>query len=435
MSYRIVPSFDVPTILLVSLLVPAPPCWYPMPLNDAKAKNAKASDKPVKLSDDGGLYLLIQPSGSKLWRLNYRFAGKQKTLAIGIYPDVSLKEAREARDDAKLNLRQGVDPSGAKVQARAALRQSATDSFEAVAREWLTKQHHADITRNKITRIFETVLFPWIGSKSVAEIKAPELLATLRRVEAQGKLETTQRAKQYAGLVFRYAIATGRASDDPSAALKGALASPKTRHRASITDPAKIGPLLRAIDGYNGTYATACALKLAPLLFVRPGELRHAEWSEFDLDASEWRIPAAKMKMRAVHIVPLSEQAVTVLRDLQPLTGTGRYLFPSIRGRSQPMSENTVLGALRRLGYSGEEMSGHGFRSMASTRLHEMGWPHDAIERQLAHSERDKVSAAYNYAEHLPERRRMMQAWADYLDGLRAGRTLVVPLNSHNRAA
>lgn len=396
-----------------------------MKLNDPKVKNAKPGEKPVKLSDGGGLYLLIQPNGSKLWRLNYRFAGKQKTLALGSYDEVSLKDARDGRDRAKVQLLDGVDPSAEKVKGKVDRKLAATNSFEAVAREWMTKKPRAPSTQAKLEWIFDTMLFPWLGRRPIADIKAPDLLATLRRFEALGKLESTQRAKQYAGMVFRYAIATGRASDDPAAALRGALATPKTRHRASITDPAKIGPLLRALDGYSGSFVTACALKLAPLLFVRPGELRHAEWSEFDLDAAEWRIPAAKMKMRAVHIVPLSEQAIAVLRELRPLTGAGKYVFPSSRGRGQPMSENTVLAALRHLGYGGDEMSGHGFRSMASTRLHEMGWPHEAIERQLAHAQRDKVSAAYNYAEHLPERRKMMQAWADYLDVLREDRKVI----------
>lgn len=397
-----------------------------MPLTDPKVKNAKALESPYKLSDGGGLYVLVQPNGSKLWRLNYRFAGKQKTLAIGAYPTVGLANARADREKAKAKLREGLDPSASKVDARAAIKLGAANSFEALAREWLSKQHLAEVTRAKALWMFEDLTFPYIGSRPIADIKAPDLLAVLRRIESRGKLETAQRVKQQAGRVFRYAIATGRASDDPSAALKGALATPKTKHRASITDPKLIGPLLRAIDGYSGSVVTASALKLAPLLFVRPGELRQAEWSEFDFDAAEWRIPAAKMKMRAVHIVPLSDQAVAVLRELQLLTGGGRYVFPSMAGRGRPMSENTVLAALRRLGYSGSEMSGHGFRSMASTRLHELGWSHYAIERQLAHAERDKVSAAYNYAEHLPERRKMMQAWADYLDLIRQESKVVV---------
>lgn len=397
-----------------------------MPLTALQVKAAKPGLKPYKLADERGMYLLVQTSGSKLWRLNYRHLDKFKTFALGAFPDVTLSDAREKRDEARKLLASGVDPSKAKQAEKAAARSSAANSFEAVAREWLKKQNLAESTRSKVLWMFESLTFPWIGQRPIKDITAPELLAALRRVEARGKLHTAQGIKQRCGQVFRYAVATGRAERDPSADLRGALATPKTRHRASITDPTKIGPLLRAIDGYQGSVVTACALKLAPLLFVRPGELRHAEWAEIDLASAEWRIPAVKMKMRQTHIVPLSKQAIVVLEELQPLTGNSRYVFPSIRSNRDPMSENTVLAALRRLDYSGEEMSGHGFRSMASTRLHEMGWPHDAIERQLAHAERNKVSAAYNYAEHLPERRKMMQAWADYLDVLRADRKVVM---------
>ncbi|PTU28232.1 tyrosine-type recombinase/integrase [Stenotrophobium rhamnosiphilum] len=396
-----------------------------MSLTAVQVKNAKPGPRPYKETDERGMYLLVQTSGSKLWRLNYRFGGKSKTLALGAYPDVSLAAAREKRDEARRLLTSGIDPSQAKRAEKAAVRTSTANSFEVVAREWLAKQNLADSTRTKVLWLFESLTFPWIGTRPIKDITAPELLAVLRRVEARGKLHTAQGIKQRCGQVFRYAVATGRAERDPSGDLRGALATPKTRHRASITDPTKIGPLLRAIDGYQGSIVTACALKLAPLLFVRPGELRHAEWSEFDLASAEWRIPAAKMKMRQTHIVPLSMQGIAVLKELNPLTGSSRYVFPSIRSHRDPMSENTVLAALRRMGYSGEEMSGHGFRSMASTRLHEMGWPHAAIERQLAHAERNKVSAAYNYAEHLPERRKMMQAWADYLDVLRDNRNVV----------
>lgn len=279
----------------------------------------------------------------------------------------------------------------------------------------------ADSTRVKLHWLLESFAFPWIGARPISDITAPELLAVLRRVESLGKLETTQRLKRVCGQIFRYAVATGRAERDPSADLRGVLKTGKVRHRASITDPAKVGELLRAMDGFAGSLVVACALKFAPLVFVRPGELRKAEWAEFDLDAGEWRIPAERMKMRQPHLVPLSHQAVAILRELYPLTGSGRYVFPSIRSMARPMSENTITVALRRLGYTGDEMTGHGFRSMASTLLHEQGWPSDVIERQLAHAERNKVKAAYNYAEHLPQRRKMMQAWADYLDGLKGG--------------
>jgi integrase len=396
-----------------------------MPLSDKTVSGAKPREKAYKLSDERGLYLLVMPTGGRLWRLDYRFAGKRKTMALGIYKDVGLAAARERRDEARKLVASGIDPMASRKAGRDAAHVAATNSFEAVGREWLKKQHLADITRAKALWMFEEFLFPWIGGRPVSQVTSPELLAVLQKLEARGKLETAQRVKQQAGRVFRYAIATGRALSDPSVALRGAMATPKTKHQASITDPKLIGPLLSAMDGYQGDYVTWCALKLAPMLFVRPGELRQAEWSEFDLESGEWRIPAEKMKMRQLHLVPLSQQAIKVLRELQPLTGGGRYVFPGIRGRGRPMSENTVLGALRRLGYKGNEMSGHGFRSMASTRLHEMGWRPEYIERQLAHADPNKVSGAYNYAEHLPERRTMMQAWADYLDLLHEGGNVV----------
>jgi len=282
---------------------------------------------------------------------------------------------------------------------------------------------------SKITARLEKDVYPYIGNRPVNEVRAPELLSVLRRVENRGAIETAHRIRQHCGQVFRYAVATGRAERDPSQDLRGALQPSKTVHHASITEPKKVGGLMRAIDSYEGYQVSRCALQLAPLLFVRPGELRQAEWTEFDLDNAEWRIPADKMKMKQPHIVPLSTQAITILKDIHPLTGSGRYVFPSVRTRKRPMSENTVTGALRRLGYQSGEMTGHGFRSMASTLLNEQGWNRDAIERQLAHAERDEVRAAYNYAEHLPERKRMMQAWADYLDGLKNGAD-IVPINT-----
>ncbi|OOZ75433.1 integrase [Solemya velum gill symbiont] len=392
-----------------------------MPLSATAVKQAKPREKTYKLFDERGLYLQITPKGGKRWRLKYRFDGKEKLLSLGLYPDVSLKEAQDKRDEARKQVSAGVDPSEARKAEKIAL--AGADSFEAVAREW-----HAKFSANwseghieKIIRRFEKDVFPWLGKKSVGQVTAPELLSCLRRIEARGALETAHRAKQNCGQVFRYAIATGRADRDPSQDLNGALPPVKAKHHASITEPKRIGELLRAIDGYKGAYTTLCALKLAPLLFVRPGELRRAEWVHIDVANKEWRIPAEKMKMKtAPHIIPLCTQAIEIINDLRPLTGNGKYLFPSIRTRNRPMSENTVLAALRRLGYESGEMTGHGFRSMASTILNEQGWNRDAIERQLAHMERDSVRAAYNYAEHLPERRDMMQAWADYLDKLRA---------------
>lgn len=397
-----------------------------MPLTDAAAKNAKPGPKPRKLSDSGGLYLLVTPAGGKWWRFKYRMSGKEKLLSLGVYPDVSLRQAREARDIARRDIAAGIDPSEKRKATKAASAAAAADSFEVIAREWFgkLKPTWADNHSDKIIRRLERDIFPWIGTRPVSQITAPELLRTLRRVEDRGALETAHRAHQNCSQIFRYAIATGRAERDPAADLRGALPPTKEKHHASITDPKAIGDLLRDLHAYKGSFVTLCALKLAPLVFVRPGELRRAEWSEIDLDAGEWRIPAHKMKSRAVHIVPLASQAVLTLRELHPLTGSGVYVFPGVRTSKRPMSENTVLGALRRMGYGTDQMTGHGFRSMASTLLNEQGWHRDAIERQLAHGERDPVRAAYNYAEHLPERRKMMQAWADYLDGLREDRRI-----------
>ncbi len=393
-----------------------------MPLTDTAIRNAKPQNKQYKLTDEKGMYLLVKKAG-KYFRFDYRFAGKLKTLALGVYPDVKLAEARTKRDEAKKLIAKGVDPSQArKVQKSIQIEQS-ENSFEAIAREWHGKfsPNWAESHSKKIIRRFELHIFPWLGSRPIAEISPPELLAVLRKIESQGILETAHRAQQNCGQVFRYAIATGRAERDPSADLRGALAPAKHGRMATITEPRKIGELLRAIDGYEGTPVAKCALKLAPLFFVRPGELRHAEWTEINFNAAEWRIPAEKMKMKDPHIVPLSSQAVNVLFEIMPITGKGRYVFPSVRTNSRPMSENTVLAALRRMGFAKEEMSGHGFRAMASTVLHEQGWPSDIIERQLAHAERNSIKAAYNHAQHLPERRKMMQAWADYLEKLKGG--------------
>ena len=392
------------------------------PLTAVAVKNAKPREKRYRLAAGKGLYLEVMPSGAKYWRWKYRFGGKEKRLALGVYDEVSLAEAKQARDEARATLRNGIDPGAKRKADRLAARVAAATSFEDVAREWLEKQTTklAPNTVARAHRLLESLAFPWLGTRPVSEISPPELLEVLRRVESQGKLETAQRLKQRCGQIFRYAIATGRAERDPSADLRGALATPKVRHRAAITDPAEVGALLRSIEGFSGQFVTHCALRLLPLLFVRPGELRHAEWSEIDLDAAEWRIPAERTKMRRPHLVPLSTQAVEILRDLEPLTGRGRFVFPGIRTIRRPISENTINAALRRLGYSKEEMTGHGFRSLATTLLNEQGWPPDVIERQLAHIERNKVRAAYNRAEHLGERREMMQSWADFLDRLKS---------------
>ncbi len=393
-------------------------------LTDAKIKNAKPGPKPLKLFDERGLYLEVSPSGGKWWRLKYRYGGKEKRLSLGVYPEVSLKEARERREDARKLLNGGMDPSAARKIEKAGLD---GESFEAIVREWHAKfkSKWADEYAERIIRRMEADLFPWLGVRPISQITAPELLAAIRRIESRGAVETAHRALQNCGQVFRYAVATGHAERDISADLRGAIPPPEKKHHASVTAPADVAALLRAIETYKGSFVTLCALRLAPLTFVRPGELRHAEWSEFDFAGEQWRIPAAKMKMKEQHIVPLARQALAVLEELKPLTGAGAYVFPSLRSASRPMSENTVNAALRRLGYSKTEMTGHGFRSMASTLLNEQGWNRDAIERQLAHAERDTIRASYNFAEFLPERRRMMQAWADYLDALRVGAKIV----------
>jgi integrase len=393
----------------------------PMTLTVFQVKNEKPREKAYKLADERGLYLLINPNGSKLWKFKYRFAGIEKKLSLGAYPEVSLANAREQREEARKHLAKDIDPGVLKNSLRRSKKQAAENSFEAIAREWHAK-FSSKWTKEHGERILirlEQNIFPWIGRRPIIEVTAPELLSALRRVEARGAIETAHRILQICGQVFRYGIATGRAERNLSADLTGALAPVKQKHHASITDPIEIGKLLRAINDYEGFFVTKCALQLAPLFFVRPGELRKAEWSEFDFEKAEWRIPPEKMKMRETHIVPLCTQAIGILHDLKALTGNGKYVFPGIRTSKRPMSENTVLGALRRLGYSTDEMTGHGFRSMASTLLNEQGWNRDAIERQLAHGERNNIRAAYNYAEYLPERRKMMQHWADYLDELK----------------
>jgi integrase len=391
-----------------------------MLLSHTKIQNAKPAKRAVRLFDGRGLYLEIAPAGSRWWRFKYRFAGKEKRISLGVYPDVGLKQARDKREEARKQVAAGVDPSAARKQAKQALIESTVNTFEAIAREWFAK-HSPGWERSysvKLLSRLEANIFPWIGRSPIGAVKAPELLSILRRVESRGALETAHRLLNYCGSIFRYAIATGRAERDVSADLRGALPPSTPQHHASITEPQGVAGLMRAIEGYRGSDVAKAALRLAPLVFVRPGELRQAQWSEIDLESGEWRIPAERMKMRSKHIVPLSRQAAAILRELKPLTGNGIYVFPGSRSRSRPMSENTVNGGLRRLGYTGTEMTGHGFRSMASTLLNEQGWNRDAIERQLAHTERNSIRAAYNHAEHLPERRKMMQAWADYLQTL-----------------
>ncbi|MBS1985971.1 MAG: integrase arm-type DNA-binding domain-containing protein [Bdellovibrionales bacterium] len=407
---------------------------------DVIIRNTKPADKTLRLSDGDGLYLLIKPNGAKWWRLDYSIGGKRKTLSVGVYPDIGLKEARDRADEGRRLVATGIDPSDVRkadkteqVKALEADRRiaeglPAIDSFEEVAREWFTKfsiewaASHAD----KIIRRLERDIFPWIGKQPIASITAPELLSVLRRIESRGALETAHRAHQNCSQVFRYAIATGRAERDPSPDLRGSLPSVKQTHHAAITEPKAIGALLRAIDGYQGYFVTKCALRIAPLVFVRPGELRKAEWTEISLDRAEWNIPAERMKMRESHLVPLSTQAVEILQELQALTGNDRFVFPGARTNGRPMSDNAILAALRRMGFAKDEMSGHGFRAMARTILDEVLQVRpDYIEHQLAHAVRDPNGRAYNRTAHLVERRKMMQLWADYLDKLKTGAEII----------
>ena len=397
-----------------------------MTLTELAARNTKPSERPRKLFDAGGLFLLLMPTGARWWRLKYRIDGREKLLSLGVYPEVSLKAARAKRDDARKLIAAGTDPSTERRTAKAAR----GITFEAVAREWMALQAAklAPNTQKKCAWMHETHIFPTLGTQPITKITAASMLAALRVIERGGTYETAHRTKQRCSQILRYAVATGRADRDVTTDLRGALAPVVATNHPSITDPARIGELLRAIDGYSGQPATETALRLAPLVFVRPGELRMAEWREIDLDASEWRIAATRMKMQEAHIVPLARQAVALLRKLHPITGDGKYVFPSLRTTARPLSDNTINAALRRLGYPKEEMTGHGFRSMASTLLNERGFAPDVIELQLAHSERNKVRAAYNKAQRLKERRKMMQAWADFLDKLR---TTKVPARSN----
>lgn len=403
--------------------------------SNATIKAVKTGDPRKRLNDGAGLYLLLfVKGGSHGWRFDYSFAGKRKTLSLGTYPLTGLSQARKLADDARQMVRDGTDPSDARQAKRAEIETqrelaalaeagiAAPGSFEAVAREWFAKNKSAwaESHSDKIIRRLERDVFPWIGARPINDIKPTDILSLLKRVEERGALETTHRIQQNCGQVFRYAVATGVGQSDPSRDLRGALPAWRPVHYPTITDPREVGQLLRDIDGHRGVLITKVAMKLTPLFFVRPGELRHAEWSEIDLEAAEWRIPAAKMKSRVMHIVPLARQAVALLKELHPVTGHRNWVFPGNRTNGEPMSENTVNAALRRLGYDRSMLTAHGFRGMASTMLHERGWPSDVIERQLSHAERNSVKAAYNHAEHLPKRREMMQSWADYLDGLRA---------------
>jgi integrase len=393
-------------------------------LNDTFVKHLEFSGAVAgdKYSDGGGMYLLVTKAG-KYWRLNYRFGGKQKTLALGVYDAVSLAKARKRRDEARELLANGEDPVAAKRNDRAAKANASVHTFEAIARQWLgkTAAGRAATTQQKVTAWLEHDLFPPLGARPISTIAPRDVLAAVQAIEARGALDSAHRVKQICGQVFRFAVACGLAERDVTADLKGALSAVPKRHYAAITEPWKVGELLRAIYSYSGHPYAVAALKLAPVLFVRPGELRSAEWSEIDLGAAEWRIPGKKMKMKLDHIVPLSTQAVAVLHALHGLTGNGRYVFPSVRADGRCMSENTINAALRAMGYSADVMTGHGFRAMARTIMDEVLEERvDLIEHQLAHAVKDVNGRAYNRTAHLPARRAMMQRWSDYLDGLRS---------------
>ncbi|WDF72257.1 tyrosine-type recombinase/integrase [Novosphingobium sp. KACC 22771] len=399
-----------------------------MALTETAVRNAKPKDKAYKLSDSGGLYLFVTPAGGKLWRMKFRVSGKEKLLSFGGWPQVKLAMARKERDKAKESLASGTDPAREKQKIKLRAKVSAANTFGEIAQEFINKRRREGMSESTADKseYYISRMGSQIARMPVSEITAPDLLAVLRRIETKGNYETSRRVLQLAGRVFRYAIATARLVSDPSRDLRGALTAPRSKHYGAITDPKAAGELLRAIETYEGMGITKIAMRLSAYVFVRPGELRHAEWADIDLDAGLWTIPAEKMKMRKAHHIPLSRQSVEVFQELMPLTGPTGYVFPSIRTRKRPMSENTVNAGLRRLGYTGDEMTAHGFRAMASTLLNESGkWSADAIERALAHGDSDKVRAAYHRGTHWKERVEMAQWWSDYLDALRDGAAIL----------
>ena len=397
-----------------------------MALTDTGIRATKPTDKARKLADEKGLYLLIQPTGGKLWRFDYRFADKRKTMAIGTFPDTGLRLARDKRDEARKLLAQGIDPCGQRKQDKQERRGAQACTFEIVARDWMRIKgaEWTDTYAGKTKSAMERHAFPAIGSRPITELTAPDLLAMLRAIEQRGTVDMAHRVQQHCGAVFRYAVSSGKATIDPTPNLTGALSTVKQEHYAALTDPIEYAQLLRDIDNYRGEVTTKVAMQMLALTFQRTKEVRFAEWSQFDFDAALWRIPGEIMKMREAHIVPLSKQVIALLEGLRALTGAGRLVFPSAISKDRPISENTVTYALARMGYKGR-MTGHGFRSAASTILNEQGFRHDVIERQLAHNERNAVRAAYNRAEYLPERKVMMQAWANYLDKIKAGAEVI----------
>ena len=397
-----------------------------MPLSDTALRAAKPVDKPYRLYDTNGLYAEVTKAGGKLWRLKYRYCGKEKRLALGSYPEVSLKEARERRDDARKLLGNGVDPGLVKKANKAANVQHVANSFEVIAREWFERQSSAWVPSHgtRIIRRLERDIFPTLGSIPIADITAPMLLGAIRKIEERGANETAHRAFHNCGQVLRYAVSTGRLDSDPSRDLRGALVPVRTTHFSAVTEPVEVGRLLRILDTYQGGYTVRAALKLAPLLFVRPGELRNARWADIDLDVGEWRYTVPKT--RTSHIVPLSSQAKKILEELQPHTSHSEFVFPGGRSPLKPMSENGVLAAMRELGIGADEMTGHGWRAVARTLLDEiLGYPPHVIEQQLAHSVRDSLGRAYNRTAHLPQRHEMMQAWSDYLEKLKIGAEII----------
>lgn len=399
-----------------------------MPLTDTAIRTAKPGDKPQKLYDADGLFLLLNPNGGKWWRFKYRIGGKEKLLSLGTYPEISLKEARERRDDARKAVRNGIDPSAQRQSEKAAAILAAATSFEVIAREWMERQtDKSESTQNKNQWLLQFAIDAF-GHRPIAEITPPMVLAACRTMEKAGKLETANRIRSKCSQVFRYAVATGRLERDPTTDLRGALKTPQVKHRAALTDPKQVAELLRDIDAYQGQLPTICALKLAPLVFIRPGELRAAKWADIDLEARQWSYtpPKTRNQTGTEHIVPLSSQALAILRELHALTGRSAYVFPQLSNMKKCMSENTLNSALRRMGYTSEEMCGHGFRAIARTILDEvLDFRIELIEQQLAHKVADMHGRAYNRTKHLPERRKMMQLWADYLDGLKAGAEVV----------
>ncbi len=400
-----------------------------MPLTDAQVRNARYNPDGTgnRLSDGGRMYLQLDKSGAKYWRMNYRFAGKDKTLALGVYPDVSLAAARKKREQVREKLAAGIDPSTAKKAEKRAARIAAANSFEVVAKGWMEERKTVvEIGQyEKTLARFKNDVFPWLGRRPITEIDAPEILAVLKRIDSRGARFTAHRVRSEISRIFRYGIKEGLCKSDPAKDLIGAIPPPVEKHFASITEPIKVGEMLRAFGGFSGTFPVLCALKLAPMLFARPGELRQAEWSQFNLEKGEWRYLVSKTNTE--HLVPLATQAIAILRDLQALTGQGRYVFPGARSRLRPMSEASINAALRRLGYDTRtEITGHGFRAIARTILHEeLGHKPEVIEHQLARAVPDKLGSAYNRTKFIPERRTMMQEWADYLDQLKAGAEVV----------